>query len=176
MRALPRRGNLASTDRKVVAVKRILIATDGTAGGQAAVAEATALARALCAAVIVVTVRPAIGLLGQPLYQRRLSAQLAKARATIDAARAILGREGIDADYEILEGDPAEEILAIAAAREVDLIAVGSRGLGPIPGALLGSVSAGVARRAECPVLVVKQTPARVRDEEPAAPAVPSAV
>lgn len=169
----PRRqgGKLASEG---TTVKRILIATDGSAGGQAAVAEGATLARALGAAVTVVTIRPAIGLLGEPQYQRRLSAQLAKARAAIDAARATLDREGVDADYEILEGDPADEILAIAAARDVNLIVIGSRGLGPIPGALLGSVSAAVVRRADRPVLVVKQARSRARDEEPAASAAPS--
>jgi nucleotide-binding universal stress UspA family protein len=37
------------------------------------------------------------------------------------------------------------------------LIVVGSRGLGPLRRALMGSVSDSVVRHARCPVLVVRQ-------------------
>ncbi|WP_018084697.1 universal stress protein [Desulfurispora thermophila] len=53
------------------------------------------------------------------------------------------------------EGDPGREILKYAAENAVSHIVLGSRGLGGIKGALLGSVSSRVIREAACPVTVI---------------------
>jgi nucleotide-binding universal stress UspA family protein len=57
---------------------------------------------------------------------------------------------------EILEGTPAEAILEVAKTRDVNLIVMGSRGLGRLAGALLGSQSQKVVQHATCPVLIVR--------------------
>ncbi len=51
----------------------------------------------------------------------------------------------------------AEEIVSLADEIGAGLIVVGSRGLGGIKRALMGSVSDSVVRHAHCPVLVVRQ-------------------
>jgi len=59
-----------------------------------------------------------------------------------------------------LDAGPAgATIVDMARACRADLVAVGSRGLGPYKGFLLGSVSRYVARYAGCPVLVAKAPP-----------------
>lgn len=138
-------------------MERIVIATDGSPGSQAAVVEGVELARQLGAAVTFVYVRSPIPVLGEPYYQRKLSAQLRRARTVLEAALAEAERLGVGADYEIAEGDPAEEILRTARYREAGLIVVGSRGLGAIAGALLGSVSTALVRHSPVPVMVVKE-------------------
>jgi nucleotide-binding universal stress UspA family protein len=60
------------------------------------------------------------------------------------------------AETHLRSGDPAKEILRAAEALDVGMIVVGSRGLGAISRALLGSVSDSVVRHAHCPVLVVR--------------------
>ena len=55
-----------------------------------------------------------------------------------------------------VEGPPAEAILRAAEADKPDLIVMGSRGSGGLPGALIGSVAEQVVRHATTPVLVVK--------------------
>jgi nucleotide-binding universal stress UspA family protein len=70
-------------------------------------------------------------------------------------------RYGLDADYEVVGGDPAGAIVDFAQARDADLIVIGSRGLGRVVGAILGSVSNTVVQTADRPVLVAKE-PARV--------------
>ena len=53
-------------------------------------------------------------------------------------------------------GDPVNEILKAAKQYNADLILMGSRGRGIIKEILLGSVSEGVVRKAEIPVMVIK--------------------
>ncbi|XP_021283189.1 uncharacterized protein LOC110415791 [Herrania umbratica] len=59
----------------------------------------------------------------------------------------------------ILEGDPKEKICQVIEQTQVDLLVVGSRNLGKIKRALLGSVSDYCAHNANCPVLIVKPPP-----------------
>ncbi|KAL2456766.1 Adenine nucleotide alpha hydrolase-like superfamily protein [Forsythia ovata] len=56
----------------------------------------------------------------------------------------------------ILEGDPKDRICRAADEMNIDLLVVGSRGLGQIKRAFLGSVSDYCAHHARCAVLVVK--------------------
>ena len=50
----------------------------------------------------------------------------------------------------------AEQIVRVAEDMEAGLIVMGSRGLGGIRRALMGSVSESVIRHAHCPVMVVR--------------------
>jgi nucleotide-binding universal stress UspA family protein len=56
----------------------------------------------------------------------------------------------------IAHGDPSREILREAAQRNVDLIALGAKGLTGVRGFLLGSVAQRVARYAKSSVLIVR--------------------
>lgn len=57
-----------------------------------------------------------------------------------------------------VEGDPVDELIAIAKRRDVDLVVVGNRGLNSLAGRLLGSVPANISHRATCDVLIVHTT------------------
>lgn len=145
-------------------MQKILVATDGSESSRFALEEALELAQPTSAAVTIVYVRHAPpGMLGDPFYQRSLTAELRRANETVTVAAAVAHTAGVEADTEVLEGDPAEQILELARLRDADLIVVGSRGLGPIAGTLLGSVSREVLRHADRPVLVATRRAERRR-------------
>jgi nucleotide-binding universal stress UspA family protein len=56
----------------------------------------------------------------------------------------------------VVEGDPAERIIDYAKEHEVDIIVIGSRGLGTFKGLLLGSVSNKVSHRADRTCVIVR--------------------
>jgi nucleotide-binding universal stress UspA family protein len=75
----------------------------------------------------------------------------------ITQARKRAGEKRVRAVQTLLEdGDPAKTILRVAKGLGVDMIFLGSRGLGDIKGLLMGSVSHKVAQLAECTCVSVK--------------------
>lgn len=138
-------------------MRRIVIATDGSSGARDALEQGYGLAADLDADVSVVYVRHApSGFLGAPYYQDVVTDEAQHARGVIADAKLYATHYEVEPDYEVLEGDPAEAILDFAQARDADFIVVGSRGLGRVAGALLGSVSKEIVQRADRPVLVAK--------------------
>ncbi|WP_019913663.1 universal stress protein [Paenibacillus sp. HW567] len=75
---------------------------------------------------------------------------------TTDEVKSRLEAEGLNATVELLQGSPAEVILSYAKEHAIDVIVIGSRGLGGIREFVLGSVSHNVVQSARIPVLVVK--------------------
>jgi nucleotide-binding universal stress UspA family protein len=133
----------------------IVIATDGSEGAEAAAVAGARVARTLGSRAVLVYVRPSLGPLGDPYYQEKLSEQMAHARAALDRAQGLVAQEEVEAEEEILEGSAADRVVELARDRNAPVIVVGSRGLGAVAGALLGSVSSAIIHRADRPVLVV---------------------
>jgi nucleotide-binding universal stress UspA family protein len=75
-------------------------------------------------------------------------------RTYLEAVAAPLREQGRDVDTLVAFGNPAEQILALAAA--ADLVVLGSRGHGGVKRFVLGSVADEVARHAPVPVMVVR--------------------
>lgn len=67
-----------------------------------------------------------------------------------------LATAGFQVEEATRLGRPANEILALAKRKKVDLIVTGAKGIGAISRALLGSVSTRVVHHAPCSVLVVR--------------------
>ncbi|EPS58073.1 hypothetical protein M569_16744, partial [Genlisea aurea] len=71
----------------------------------------------------------------------------------------------VNAESIIVEGDPKDKICEAAEQLNVELVILGSRGLGAIKRwALLGSVSDYCAHHLHCPVLIVKPPRRAARD------------
>ena len=75
----------------------------------------------------------------------------------LDNARKRVESKGVkDIATEILDGSPADKIVAAAEKEKADMIVMGSRGLGNISGLLMGSVSHKVSHLADCTCVTVK--------------------
>ncbi|KAJ4832038.1 hypothetical protein Tsubulata_017765 [Turnera subulata] len=83
-------------------------------------------------------------------------AQAENAAALLSRALQMCKTRMIKAESLILEGDPKEMICQATEQVHVDVLVVGSRGLGMVKRAFLGSVSDYCAHHAKCPILIVK--------------------
>jgi len=73
-----------------------------------------------------------------------------------------IGYKDVNVNRQLVEGDPAAEILALADALHADFIVMGTHGRTGLSRLLMGSVAEQVSRKATVPVLLVKE-PAKAR-------------
>lgn len=146
-------------------IKRILVATDGTALSDKAVADAAALAAQCGAELVIVTVVPSYP---TALFEAAVSysaedigraegqgAQAAE--ATLERATASARGAGIRVERFALHADDvAAAILAAAAKHRCGLVVMASHGRQGIRRLLLGSETQQVLARSSLPVLVVR--------------------
>ena len=104
---------------------------------------------------LVVVVEDVPDMIQEPYSSQMISERTVVGQALIEDAARIIG-EGVEIHRQLLFGDPVEGIINVANTRECDLIVMGTRGLGPLRGLLLGSKAQKVISMAHCPVLVVK--------------------
>ncbi len=136
--------------------QKILVAVDRSPAAEKAVNYALDLAKLTQAQTLIVHAYPKIpDFLGEPNLSQAIARHLERAEDLVQPIVEKFEAEGVEAIPEILEGPPADAILRVASAREVDLIIMGARGLGSVASLLLGSVSQKVIAHADCPVLVV---------------------
>ncbi len=88
-----------------------------------------------------------------PPYFVENARELAEAAARPVVER--LRRRGFQVEAIIERGDPAEVVLALAAERSVDVIAIATHARSPLRRFLLGSTTLRVVEYAPCPVLTV---------------------
>ncbi|OEL37596.1 hypothetical protein BAE44_0001385 [Dichanthelium oligosanthes] len=113
---------------------------------------------------IMYPVGPGSAVYGEPSMMESVrAAQAENARNLLDRAKRICQQRGVSAEAVVVEGEPREALCRAAADMDAGLLVVGSRGLGAIKRAFLGSVSDYCAHHASCPIMVVK--PPRDDDE-----------
>ena len=73
----------------------------------------------------------------------------------LEEARALVGDDAGQVDAVIVEEEPAQALVQLADERDARVIVVGTRGEGPLRGALLGSTPHKLLHLSDRPVLVV---------------------
>ena len=144
---------------------KILLATDGSPEAASAARMAITLSRSLGGELHVVYVGVAPSayaaaeseILDYEFWKElREIAQNEASQSVEEEVRKIEGTGGKVEMVHVAMGHPNSEILRIAEEIGADLVVVGSRGLGPLRRALMGSVSETVVGHAHCSVLVVR--------------------
>jgi nucleotide-binding universal stress UspA family protein len=88
---------------------------------------------------------------------------ISEARQAAERTAKILRRRWPEVESVVTFGDPRVEIVHVAEETRVDMIVLGSRGLGRPGRFFVGSTSLAVARYAPCPVAIVRGRPRKVR-------------
>lgn len=139
---------------------KILLATDGSADAGAALALLTTLPLRSVDEITVIAVIPPMPVLGaelQPPARADPPSLSDAANLIVNAAALQLEDAGARATTIVRRGHPAEEIITVAEELDVDLIALGAKGVGRVRRFLLGSVAHRVARHASCSVLATRE-------------------
>ena len=132
----------------------VLLATDGSKEAELASHMAAAIAKRTGSELHIVCVVD-LGVAADPRLQRGLRQ---RARELLDdQVRNISESGSVVADAHMCIGRPDREIITLAERLGAGLIVMGSRGLGGMRRALMGSVSDSVVRDAHCPVLIARE-------------------
>ncbi len=157
----------------------IVVGVDGTRESDAALAFALDEAARTGDAVEVVTawtvrlppvsvpvIPPVVAMTGTPLDERELRTQAEEFQEQA-LARMAGAAATVTVSRRVVEGDAAQVL--VDASRTARMLVVGSRAMGAVRAALLGSVSRHCAHHAACPVVVVPD-PVQVDARESEAP------
>jgi nucleotide-binding universal stress UspA family protein len=147
--------------------ERILIATDGSKHSERAAEAGIEMAKLYGSAVtalFVVDIGKEYGPLGDLVskvaddliagIRRNLQNQGETATKMVEE---MAGKAGIAVTRKVVEGYPAEDIIAVAKEGDMNLIVMGGIGATGLEGFLLGSVADKVVRSSSIPVLVVRK-------------------
>jgi nucleotide-binding universal stress UspA family protein len=151
-----------------MAQKTILFPTDFSLASDAALPHAEALARQSNARLLIVHVEePPLAYGGGELYYglpEPSSERILKMLEDVKPAD-----QQLPFAHRLTMGDPAGEIVRIAAEEGAEMIVLGTHGRTGVTRLLMGSVAEAIVRRAPCPVLVYRETAERLAAKKPAA-------
>lgn len=140
-------------------MRRVLVAIDGSDPAMHAARLGVDVAARFGAKVTLAYVVPRL-LLPPDVYGLTLEEvereQGGHAQEVLRKAFVSLSGSGVEVETQVLHGPPAEALAEAAAAPDVDLLVVGSRGQGAVKRVLMGSVSDRIVHICPKPVLVVR--------------------
>mgnify|MGYP000847114706 FL=1 len=137
-------------------IKNVLVPVDGSEGADRAIEQAIMIAKMCDAKINFLYVANINQLAINAVLSDAILDSVTKAGNVILERAMEMVPEGILKESFSDTGAPAVVVLDFAESNNIDLIVMGSRGLGVVKGVLLGSVSQYVVEQAKCPVMVVK--------------------
>lgn len=136
---------------------RILLASDGSAHAAHAAKHAVNLAELQPdSKITVVYCIDGSTSKADVLHEENHTVLLEKRKTRIQSTEKVLKESGVVYEVEVIKGDPGPKIVEYANERLYDVVVIGSRGLNGLQEMVLGSVSHKVAKRVNCPVMIVK--------------------
>ncbi|WP_036576448.1 universal stress protein [Oceanobacillus picturae] len=136
--------------------KRILLAVDGSEHSIRSAKYAIELAEKFNGVINVVYVVDGNKAKSDVLHATDKFALEKMRNDKLKAVKELLNKTDIQYEIKILHGEAGPTIVNYANNNEIDGVVLGSRGVNNLQTFILGSVSHKVAKRVECPVLIVK--------------------
>lgn len=153
-------------ERGAPRIVRILVALDGSAASNRALAWAGEMAALHHAHVTAVHVMPVPGVYaiphlgpGAPMPDEIYAREREAAQDLLVGAVGQLKKRGVPATYVLAHGSPVKEIVDLARKEKCDLIVLGAGKSSLVERLLLGSVADGVKNHAACSILLAKEMP-----------------
>lgn len=142
--------------------KKILVPLDGSGRAEAILGHVEQFGLRMESQIILLRVLETIAPLIDPveapvtLNEDKMRREAEEAERYLRARRGELRQKGIDARMRVAQGQIVKTILDVAAAEEVDLIAMASHGRSGLENLIYGSVASGVLRKSDRPLLLVR--------------------
>lgn len=140
--------------------RNILVPFDGSDSASEALHLAIAFAKTLQEKIVVLHVQPKILTTHvKQFLNEKFDEEIIRSykedlfEKTVASAKTILDGSGVEYEIKRRTGDAKEQI--IDEAKGMCMIVMGSRGMNPILGGVMGSVSYGVLNSTPCPVTIV---------------------
>lgn len=152
---------------------RILVPLDGSELAETILDQVSTIARCFGSGVTLLTVLtpddPGHAFASQSCPAGRPSDSTSEARATtyLEGIAANLRERDVETRVEVIEGQPADEILRRATRADVALVAISAHGLSGIGRWVYGSVATKVLHQSTRPVLLYRSSAARPSGEHP---------
>jgi nucleotide-binding universal stress UspA family protein len=150
----------------MIAIKTILLPTDGSECSAKAMAYALSFAKQYGGRVVALHVvdqrweehtRIVFAEVGQDMTQKIRNGYEEEARRILREVTDAAGKVGVSVETRVVSGIPSEYIVRVAQELPADLIIMGTHGRAGMSHLLLGSVAERVVRKAPCPVLTVRK-------------------
>jgi nucleotide-binding universal stress UspA family protein len=135
--------------------KNVVVATDGSKFGDAAVKRAVNFAKTHGGSLTAVTVVDVTEEFYAQVPEAVAKAE-EKAKGMLEEVKKKAEAEGLSIETHVLEGDAHKKIVELADEKKADVIIVGSHGRKGIKKVIMGSVAEKVIGLAACPVMVIR--------------------
>jgi nucleotide-binding universal stress UspA family protein len=136
--------------------RRILVAVENSAADRTILEHVGALARLTGASLLLVHVADGWAARNYQHLKLRESEEMREDRAYLDALQTELTGAGLDVDTRLAAGDPASELIRVAADEHADLIAMSTHGHRFLADLLHGTTADRVRHLVKVPVLLLR--------------------
>ncbi len=136
--------------------KRILVAVENSSADRTILDHVSALAKLTGGALLLVHVADGFAARLFDDLKLRESEEMKADRQYLETLQSELRAQGLTVDVELAKGDPADEIIRVAEARQVDLVAMSTHGHRFLADLLKGTTASKVRHLVRVPVLLLR--------------------
>ena len=141
-------------------LSKILVPVDGSENSfralEQAIFLATKIQEAKITALYVIEDPPSLYIYSPKIMEKVRADYESAYTKILERSKEMANKSGINIHTVLVEGDPASKIIGYSEMEKIDIIIIGSRGMGKFKELILGSVSNKVLHHAKCSVMVVR--------------------